>query len=327
MKHLAFPGMMKYLIFLCVIISCKSLNQKTSDHKSETSAYSVINYEFMKSKIKERISKSNQISCDLKTIKKQTMDDMQLGIVAIPIAENRIKKCIGTMSEADKDSLYVLFNEVFYTTANALTDSLETKYTPVINKIKNNLHDSEVKEFINCLDLCGIDLLVTEGNYYLDVKYDYFYHLFKGKVSPALDDFLEIRSREMKQGYSEDAGLLISFKELYGRVINWENFMSKYPKFFMRDVAENYYTDYLSTFLSGMSNSPTFDQEQDKLLPNIKKLYEKIITHSDSRRSTKIISEFYTLLETTNFKMPKNMDQFLKDWGLHTMLAVQPDTR
>ena len=308
-------------------MSCKGLNQKTYDAKSKPSAYSGLNYEFMKSKIKERISNSNQITCDFKTIKKHTMDDMHLGIVAIPIAENRIKKCIGLMPESDKDSLYVLFNEVFYTTANALTDSLETKYKSVINKIRNNLHDSEVNQFISCLDLCGIDLLVSEGIYYLDVKYDYFYHLFKGKVSPALDDFLEIRSREMKQGYSEDAGLLISFNELYGRVVNWENFMSQYPKFFMSDVAENYYTGYLSTFLSGMDNSPTFDREQDKLSPSVKKLYETIIARNDSKRSTKVISEFYALLETTGFKMPENLDQFLKDRGLYTMLGVQPDTR
>ena len=327
MKLFALPGMLKYLIFLCVIMSCKGLNQKSYDAKSKASANYGLNYEFMKSKINESINNSTRITCDFKTIKKQTLDDMKLGIIAIPIAEKRIKKCIGSMSEADKDSLYILFNEVFYTTAIALTDSLETKYTPVIKKIRNKIHDSEVKQFISCLDLCGIDLLVTEGNYYLDVKYDYFYHLFKGKVSSSLDDFLKIRSRELKQGFSEDAFLLISFNELYGRVVDWENFKSKYPKFFMNDVAEYYYNVYLSTFLSGMSNSPTFDQEQDRLSPTVKKLYEKIIARNDSRRSTKVISEFYALLKTTDFKMPANLNQFLKDRGLSTMIAVQPDTR
>lgn len=320
--------MLKYIVFLFVLVSCKNAqnnNMAVSNLDSLTNKR--LNYEYIQGKINEFESKTDQQGCDLKTMQKQILSYKYLGIGSIPIAEHIIKRCISSLNESDKDSVYILFNNVFYTTANALTDSLETEYSGVLKKIGKDGNDFETKDFKKCLDICGLTLLMTEGTYYVDVKSEYFYDLFKNKVSPALDDFLKIRSKELKQGFSEDAGLLINFDDLYGRVINWEDFMAKYPHFFMKDLAQNYYDVYLSTFLSGMDNSRPFDMESEILLPDMKKLYEKIIGRNDSKKSSIIISEFYDLLKTTDFKQPDNLEKFLKDRGLYTMLGVQPHTR
>ncbi|MDP4207834.1 MAG: hypothetical protein Q8928_03360 [Bacteroidota bacterium] len=317
---------LKYIVFLFVLVSCKSAN-KSSVGNLDSLAGKGLNYEYIQNKIKESKSKPDQQGCDFKNIRKQISSYKDLGIVSIPIAENIIKRCISSLDESNKDSVYILFVNLFYNSANPFTESLETKYSGVLKKIEKDINDSETKDFKKCLDVCGLTLLMSEGTYYVDVKYDYFYNLFKGKVSPALDVFLKIRSKEMKQGYSEDAGLLISFEELYDRVTTWEDFNIKYPDFFLNGESESYYISYLSTFLTGMDNSRTFDLDNEKLLPELKKLYEKIIERKDARKSSKIISDYYDLLKNNDFKQPDNLSKFLKDNGLFSMLGVQPETR
>jgi hypothetical protein len=76
-----------------------------------------------------------------------------------------------------------------------------------------------------------------------------------------------------------------------------------------------------------MDNTPVFDYESQKLLPEVKKLYEKIIAQNDSRKSSKIISDYYGILKTNNFKQPEDIDKFLEEKGLFSMSGIQPDTR
>ena len=75
-----------------------------------------------------------------------------------------------------------------------------------------------------------------------------------------------------------------------------------------------------------MDNSPVFD-ENNKLDPEAKQLYERVIAQKSSRKSSKIISDYYNLLKANNFHQFKGIDKFLKANGLYSMLSMQPDTR
>jgi hypothetical protein len=315
--------LIKYIVFLLAIVSCKTQNEDSQNNSKKD----YLSYNFIQKKIKEAESVVNQQKCDFNSIKKQVQVSREIGIASIPVIEGMVKHCIGSLSQSEKDSVYLLFIDMYYQTINPITDSLYTQYKAITEKLDKNIDDDQTKDFKKCLDACGTELLMTEGSYYLDAKFDYFYSIFKGKVSADLDDFLKIRSIELKQGYSEDAGLLISFEDLYKRVIGWEDIITKYPDFFLKDYSEYYYSDYLSTLLTGMDNTPVFDFESQKLLPEVKKLYERVITLNDSRKSSKIISNYYNLLKKTDFKQPENIQEFLEQSGLHSMLGVQPDTR
>jgi len=206
-------------------------------------------------------------------------------------------------------------------------DSLDTKYSTLLHKIINKIADPEINEFKKALDMCGLTLLVSEGDYYVDARYDYFSELFKDRVSPALNDFLQIRRKELKEGFSEDAGLLISFNQLYDRVVTWENFNTKYPDFFDKTDSQFYYKSYLSTLITGLDNSQPFDDKTGELIPELKRLYQKIISRDDSLNSTRVIRDYYGFLKASDFKEPKNLDKFLKVNDLYSMIGVQPETR
>ena len=286
-----------------------------------------LDYSAMQSKILNYENQFSQQKTDFITTKNQILSCSEVEIVSIPIAAAIIDKNITTMNNIEKDSTYIIFNYIFYTAVNAFNDSLELKYPEILQKIDKGINDPEIKEFKKCLDLCGLSLLNSEGSYYVDEKYDYYFDLFKGKVSPALNEYLKIRSKELRQGYSEDADLLIGFDDLYDRVVTWEDFMIQYPDFILMKDAEFNYTSYLSTLITGTDNSETFDSETQNLYPGIKRLYEKIISHKDGKKSTKVISDYYELLKKNNFKQPDNLDLFLKANNLTSMVGVQPETR
>lgn len=286
-----------------------------------------LDYSTLQSKIQNYESKNAQQKTDFNTVKNQILSNSEIDIVSIPITAKIIDKSIIKMNNAEKDSTYIIFNYIFYTAVNAFNDSLELKYPQLLEKFEKGLNDQSTREFKKCLDLCGLSLLSSEGSYYVDEKDDYYYDLFKGKVTPALNEYLKIRNKEIKQGYSDDADLLIGFDDLYERVVTWEDFMTQYPDFFLLKDAEFNYTSYLSTLITGTDNSETFDSETQNLYPGIKRLYEKIISHNDGKKSTKVISDYYELLKRNDFKQPDNLDLFLRANNLISMVGVQPETR
>jgi len=314
---------LKYLLILFAVLSYGSATAgAVIDFTTEG-----LDYSTLQSKIRNYEIKNAQQKTDFNTAKNQMMSCSEDDIVSIPIMANIIEKSILMMNNAEKDSTYIIFNYIFYTAVNAFNDSLELKYPDILEKIEKGINDQSTKEFKKCLDVCGLSLLNSEGSYYVDEKDDYYYDLFKGKVSTALNEYLKIRNKEIIQGYSEDADLLIGFDDLYERVVTWENFIIQYPDFFLLKDAEFNYTSYLSTLITGTDNSQTFDSETQHLFPGIKRLYERIISHKDGKKSTKVISDYFELLKENDFKQPVNLDLFLKENNLISMVGVQPATR
>ena len=264
---------------------------------------------------------------DFNLFKKQVLSFQHKGLVSIPATEKLVDRYLSTFSDSDKDSVFVLFGNVFYTHLNRFNDSLEINYKSMLERIDRKISDPEITDFTSSLDRCGLILLRSEGMYYVDEKDDYFYNLFKDRISRAMTEYLKFRKKELKEGFSNDAGLIITFNQLYHRVLTWESFNTRYPDFVNREETQNYYTTYMSTLLTGMDNSPTFDYDTGILFPELKKLYSKIRSRHDSLNSTGTIKEYYELLKNSGFKKPADMDTFLKKHELFSMRGVQPDTR
>lgn len=268
---------------------------------------------------------SSKIStCNFDSTLKRFNKYLDLDISIIPSAEKEINDCISSFTDKEKDSLYILYQRVFYNAVNKLNDSLESKYSSVLEKNTNDQNDSAVIKFRQLLDKSGLVLQMTEGSYFVDVQSSYFYNLFKGKISKSLDEYLKIRSVEMANTFSEDAMLLISYEELYNRVVIWEDFIKDNQAFFLKKTSVAFYQHYLSVLLTGMDNTPAFSFENGILNFELKSLYEKVIKKADPRESTSIITEYYNLLKANQFKQPKEINDFLEQHDLYSMKAIQP---
>lgn len=301
-------------IFLVLsVFSCK--NQSDNNSKTETKneiETQVVNETKSQETLDEYIALLNSLSV--------------FDINSISIAKDYVKNKMN-VSESLADSAYYIFLEFFYTTANNLTDSLETKYSSVINKLYENNEDSEVKEFYSLLNRNGLELFMTEGIFYADVKSDFFYNTFKNNLSPSLKEYLQLRNKELKEAFSEDAILLLSFDKLSERVYAWEKFIESYPNTKLIGEANYYYEVYLETLLTGLDNSRLFDWDSNIMLPEVKQTYEIYKASYPETKSGKIISEYYQILKRNDFHYSDSIDFILKKYNLSSMRGIQPHLR
>jgi hypothetical protein len=177
----------------------------------------------------------------------------------------------------------------------------------------------------NSLEKNGLRLSITEGSYYIDEKPDYLINSFKSFVSPSVYEFLNIRGRELQEGFSEDAKLIITFREVGNRIITWQNYLKKYPSSPLLAEAKFSYHLYLNTFLTGLDNSPI--SIDDTLLPEIKQVYAEFIAKNPDNESGKMVGKFYNLLAGNNFRLTEEVDDFYQQNQIESMKGMQPPTR
>jgi hypothetical protein len=313
------------LLLIPIFFSCTS-NKKVEKIENGSNEENLIQRNCLSNIVAANHEKIVNIKGDFNSFKKYIEKLDNKNISSIPIALDYIKTCLEANSR-DQDSIFFLFNVKFYSVANNLSDSFESGFPELIRQLNEDTKSTDARSFLENIKYCGLDLCMTEGTYYFDVTYDYFYNNFKDRVSPGIKEFLDIRKDELKQGFSEDAGMLITFDDLYQRVKRWDIYIAKYPNSIYSDIVNYYHDTYLETLLTGMDNSRIFDLESDSLDPEVKLLYEKIIREGPESKTTDIISNYYAFLSRHNFAEDDSIDLFLKSYGLSTMLAVQPHTR
>lgn len=245
---------------------------------------------------------------------------------AISTAADYLKIYLPKAGPIDRDSTYLYFAQLFYKVVNNQTDSLYLKYPNTMKKLEANEIDSDTRSFDAFLELFGVELFMTEGTFYLDVSSDYFAGIFSNHVSKGLQDYLQLRKQELNEGFSEDAGLLITFEKVHERILRWEKFLNEHPNSMMINDAYYYFETYLETLLTGLDNSRIFDSE-NKMLPEIKSLYKSIIRSNANNKSTAIIRGYYEVLAQGEFKYSDSLTNYLKKQGFDSMLGIQPHTR
>ncbi|MCB2196476.1 MAG: hypothetical protein KQH79_11500 [Bacteroidetes bacterium] len=307
---------MKKLIYLFLILAVLGCKEKSKQAEETVSVKSEIETQIIEKKVQTNLDEYISLIDSLNVY----------DISSIKVLKNYV---INNLFETDElaDSAYYLFLEFFYASANNLTDSLETKYPNLVKKLYVQEEDSEVREFLGLLDDCGLDLFSTEGYFYVDVQPEFFNETFKDNSSPSLKTFLKLRDNELKNAFSEDAMLLISFNELADRIYNWEKYLKDYPETKLKNEANYFFEIYLETFLTGMDNTRLFDSESRILLPEVKQSYESYIKNHADTKSGKIIQEYYEILKGNQFKYTGRIDDILKKYNLSKMHGIQPHTR
>jgi hypothetical protein len=246
-------------------------------------------------------------------------------LASISLASNEFRKNLSAESPEIKDSAFIEFRFFYYNVINNYYEIFWNNQE-LINKLNNHKNDDiQVQQLKTTLDQNGLRLSKTEGGFYIDEKPEYLYNNFKSFVSRAISEFLLIRSKELEEGFSEDAKLLISFQALGDRIIKWEKYLTKYPKSPLSAEAKFSYHLYLNTFITGLDNSPI--TKDDIFLPEIKNIYSDFIQKNNSSESGKILEKFYAIISNNNFHLTPTLDDFYKENQIESMKGMELPTR
>lgn len=269
---------------------------------------------------------NNNSSANLLTDFREYLDKLHKNdLTSISQASNEFRKNFSAVTPDIKDSAFIVFRSFYYDLINSYYE-IFLNNQELINKLNDHKDDDpQIKQLKLTLDQNGLRLSKTEGAFYIDEKPDYLYNNFKNYISHPLNEFLLIRSKELEEGFSDDAKLLISFYSLGDRIITWEKYLNKYPSSPLSAEAKFSYHLYLNTFITGLDNSPV--AADDILLPEMKNVYSDYIKKNSSQESGRIVEKFYSIISNNNYQLTSALDDFYQENQIESMKGIEPPTR
>jgi hypothetical protein len=173
----------------------------------------------------------------------------------------------------------------------------------------------------------GLRAEFSEGSAYASENTAAMGPLFERYLSPAMRDFLAIRRAEEAEGYSEDAGLRISWDQLAERIVRWERFLDANPGFLLVDEGRFWYGSYLAVYLTGMDNSRVFESPRETLDPRVRASYERFLTRHAESGTAQLVRGYLDVLGRNGWRAEPDVAAFLKANGIRSMIGRQPPAR
>jgi hypothetical protein len=156
---------------------------------------------------------------------------------------------------------------------------------------------------------CGLHLEFPEGMFMLASNAG----LIDATVSPvgteAMKKHLVQRKKEVAEGWSEDAGLMITPQQLAERAVFWDDFLLQYPTFISAPVLRDLSHRYVIDLLIGENNTPAIAYE-GKLNDDFKAAYEWVLKNHPSSETAHWVREWYDLLKANGLKSNAKTDAY-----------------
>jgi len=241
---------LKFLLIFSVMFSCKKEEPKTSENLFSSDTISVKNSQ-------EESFKPIDTTCSAKNTTRDYILSLQW------YQEKTEKEAANNLPERN-DRLYDDYSKI----RNQYIACLNNAESKILEEYVN-YYDSEsdsykfpenVKKLKSELEKAGLEFWeIGEGYTEIRSLPNYYYSIFKGKVTADYESYIYQLSKEEKVLYQGDAALNISWKELGNRTIFWENFVKKHPKSPLVSNAKEFYNNYLHDYLFGLDNTSTFN--------------------------------------------------------------------
>jgi len=108
------------------------------------------------------------------------------------------------------------------------------------------------------------------------------------------------------------------------RVAAWDRLLHAHPVFVARQEAQEWYSLYLFTYLTGMDNSPAFNET---LVSPLRASYQRFLRLHGETRAGRLLRSYLAVLLSTGFRSAPQVAEFLRANHVVSMAAVQPPVR
>lgn len=135
------------------------------------------------------------------------------------------------------------------------------------------IKDGDLKDLVQRLIEGKYRLINLEGAFYPIIDYQEL-AAYEGYMTEEIGEYMRIRAMESKEPMALDAELNITFDQLLERLMDIENYMTKYPEGKKYDEVLGLYEEYLKAYLTGLPNSPIYDYETRIIREDVKSSYE-----------------------------------------------------
>ncbi|THF73056.1 hypothetical protein [Cohnella fermenti] len=183
--------------------------------------------------------------------------------------------------------------------ADALQQQLQKLDWTFTEEQLNKIEDEASRKMALDALAGGYKLETAEGFVFPVVDYGKLKR-FDANVSPAMKDYIALLAAESDNKTAADGGLVISWDELASRTLAAEQYVTNYPDSPEKEAATTLYLRYLTNLLYGLDNTPIFDYNTYKILPEITDLYKKIASEHPDTATAKLAQQFLDVLDKTD---------------------------
>lgn len=147
-----------------------------------------------------------------------------------------------------------------------------------------------------------------EGSYYLAHTEDFVPGIFVPYVSPALREYVQLRSREVSTRLSVDGGLSLEADELARRTRAWEKYCNEYPDSPLKKSAVYLSKVYLATFVKTCRYSfPDKESGENNLFVQE---WEKYAEEHRGAKSAEFVGECLNLHRANHFEITESTPEY-----------------
>jgi hypothetical protein len=137
-------------------------------------------------------------------------------------------------------------------------------------------------------------------------------------VTPAMRQYLAMRSLEQVARSALDGAIAIPLDELAMRLIEADRLLAEYPDAVARVQVLRQFHHYLAIYLGGLPNTPAFDSS-GQLSPLFRQQHHDYIAQYGGSVSGRAVEEYLQLMREHQFKYGAHVTEFLR-----TKAAIHP---
>jgi len=227
-------------------------------------------------------------------------------------AVERYVTLIASRKKSVCDQGFVEFLRFYSEVCDTVTLSIDKKF---LELSRSSEQDKGAQQFIQARDAeirrYGMRLDSTEGVWIIAQLPEYIAHAFRPYVSKAVQDYLEIRGKELDRLFVDDGAITIPAEEIGTRLAVWERHLARFRHSALRKDAVFLYRMYIKAFLTADGyTDPLGEICTDKSsLPNAWRTYIK--DHAGTK-SAEILAGYLDICGREGFRHTLAVDKYLE---------------
>ena len=185
---------------------------------------------------------------------------------SMELSMNEFKRIFQNKSTGLCDSAYCIYQELIDTLELKLNDKLmndTTDYLPLFTSTtiskKLKLAKAELLKY-------GFRYAVSEGQVYIEQDRSYLIKNLMPLFSGPMKAYLQQIEKENREGFIDDAGIVIQPKQHVDRIIWYEQFIAENPDFMLIKNCKSYKKAYQTYLFTGIDNTRLFEDEENMVL-------------------------------------------------------------
>lgn len=196
------------------------------------------------------------------------------------------------------DTAFVVLQSVIDTIELKLNVELYDDTTDFSPLFLNEDIPPYISKFNKSLQSNGFKLLSSEGYPYIIQNRSFVLSQISDMISEELKAYLTQIELENREGFVEDASIIITPKQHVDRILWYESFIKAHPKFILVENCKSYQKAYFTYLLVGFDNTRLYDNEESMTLSSYySEAYQYLLKNYPESDTAQLLSPYYNAIK------------------------------